>query len=180
MASKSKSKPLNGKTPNIHHTGVDAQTVLDRALKSMKSDIIQSLLDGNNAVQPSASEADLVLCNHLVFFSGYIPDPDVYRIIDSIIRKSKRMRPKWDEIRRPADGATYGQMTIETAISGTTDRYRAQAKDDPDLWDFDDAEIHIEKQRGRDLSSSQKLELTGDILRHHDFDVIQRAIMTPF
>ena len=38
------------------------------------------------------------------------------------------MRDKWDEVHRPADGATYGQMTIETAIEGTTNRYQTRAE----------------------------------------------------
>jgi len=32
------------------------------------------------------------------------------------------MRPKWDE-RHRADGATYGQMTIEVALAGRTEFY---------------------------------------------------------
>jgi P4 family phage/plasmid primase-like protien len=177
MPEKKNPMPLNGKTPKVQHTGVDAQTVLDRALKSKESNTIQLLLDGDNAGLSYYSDGDLVLCKQLVFFFGTGSDADCYNIVDYIIQNSKRMRPKWDTVHRPADGATYGQMTIETAISGTTDRYTAHAKDDLDLWDFDDAEIHIEKQRGRDLSSSQKLELTGDILRHHDFDPLQRDII---
>jgi len=128
LSSKTKPAPLNGKMPGVNQTGVDAQMVLGRAQRSKKNKTIQLLLDGDNAGQPSDSEADLVLCNYLVFFCGYIPDTDIFKIVDSIIQNSKRMRPKWGKVHRPADGATYGQMTIETAIAGTTKRYQIPAK----------------------------------------------------
>ena len=38
------------------------------------------------------------------------------------------MRPKWDKVHRPADGFTYGQMTIETAIAGSPTRYQTHAE----------------------------------------------------
>jgi putative DNA primase/helicase len=131
-AKKKKSAPLNGKRFSSHADNQKiqevAKTVLDRALKSKNGEIIRTLLNGENAGQSSDSEADLVLCNHLVFFCGQIPDTDVCHVVDSIIRNSKRMRPKWDKIHRPADAATYGQMTIETAMTGTTNRYMTHAE----------------------------------------------------
>jgi P4 family phage/plasmid primase-like protien len=54
---------------------------------------------------------------------------------------------------------------------------QAQPKDESDLWDFDDAEVHIEKQRGRDLTSSQRLELIQDILVNSAFDDLQMSII---
>jgi putative DNA primase/helicase len=131
-AKKKKSAPLNGKRFSSHADDQKiqdlAKTVLDRALKSKNREIIRALLNGENAGQSSDSEGDLVLCNHLVFFCGQIPDADVYHVVDFIIRNSNRMRPKWDKIHRPADGATYGQMTIETAMTGTTNRYKTHAE----------------------------------------------------
>ena len=57
------------------------------------------------------SAADLALCNHLAFWTG----GDAARM-DRLFRGSGLMRPKWDEV-HGADGSTYGQMTIHTAIS---------------------------------------------------------------
>jgi len=167
--SSKKQEPLNGKTYTGDGAGVDAQTVVDRALRSRNAEKIRLLLSGDNAGLPSDSDGDLSLCNPLVFFCGYISDADVLRIVDEIIRNSKRMRDKWDTVHRPADGATYGQMTIEKAIEGTAERYGSINGDDPpqNLWSFEDAEIHVQKQKGRDLSSSQKVELTRDILDHN-------------
>jgi hypothetical protein len=61
------------------------------------------------------SRADLALCGMLAFWTG----PDAARI-DWLFRRSGLMRPKWDE-RRGA--ATYGQRTVEKALSGKTEFY---------------------------------------------------------
>jgi P4 family phage/plasmid primase-like protien len=187
LVSKPKAAPSNRK----RFTHVDdqkiqglAQTVLDRALRSQKCLKIKALLEGKTAGLPSDSEGDISLCNYLVFFCGNMVEEDVYRIVDEIFRNSKRMRPKWDKIHRPADGATYGQMTIEQAIKGTQDRYQtidkldvaAQDEETP-LWSFEDAEIHIEKQKGRSLSNSQKIVLSQDVLEHSDFGPIEEALI---
>jgi putative DNA primase/helicase len=64
---------------------------------------------------PSQSEADLGLCSMLAFWCG--PDPER---IDRLFRQSGLMRDKWD--RRQA-GSTYGRLTIEKALSQTTEYY---------------------------------------------------------
>jgi putative DNA primase/helicase len=118
-------KPLNGENSSGN---LDPQTVLNRALKSQKGPKIKAFLDGKNCGLPSDSEGDLSLFNYLVFFCGQISDEEVYQIVDSIYRKSKRYRPKWDEVHRPADGATYGRMTLEKAIKDTTKRFNPKVK----------------------------------------------------
>lgn len=64
-----------------------------------------------------ASAGDLALCGALAFWTG----GDTTRI-NTLFRQSGRMRPKWDE-RHRHDGATYGQMTVETACTGRTEYY---------------------------------------------------------
>lgn len=59
---------------------------------------------------PSQSEADLALANHLVRFTG----GDLEEA-DRLFRASGLYRPKWDE---PRGGATYGQRTLEKALTG--------------------------------------------------------------
>lgn len=63
------------------------------------------------------SAADLALCNHLAFYTGN----DSQRI-DRLFRQSGLMRDKWDK-EHSSSGATYGMMTIEKAISDTTEAY---------------------------------------------------------
>jgi hypothetical protein len=113
--------------PQEQVQGVDASVVMNRLRRTKTWPRIKSLLEGDDSVLPgpdqSASAGDLSVCSSLAYACGDIPDAQARHIIDEIIRNSARMRGKWDRIHRPADGATYGQMTIDAAISGTTDRW---------------------------------------------------------
>ncbi|MFZ5449966.1 MAG: hypothetical protein ACOZFS_15145 [Thermodesulfobacteriota bacterium] len=71
----------------------------------------------------SASEADLALCLILAFWTGKSPG-----WMDRLFRKSKLMRPKWDEYRGEL---TYGQKTIEKAIAETTEVWKGAKKKRP-------------------------------------------------
>lgn len=55
------------------------------------------------------SDGDAALCAYLIYWTNH----DTARV-DKLFRQSNRMRPKWDQKHR-RDGATYGQMTIESA-----------------------------------------------------------------
>lgn len=174
-AKKKKSAPLNGKRFSSHLDDQKiqdlAKTILEKTAKR-KSEI-RAFLNGENPGQPSDSEGDLTTLNKLLPQCRDIPIEHVHHVLDYIIRNSGRMRPKWDKVHRPADGATYGQMTIETAMADFT----SGNQDHDPLWIFDDAEIHIQKQVGRDLSSGQKVELNRDVLNHNDFDPLQLNIV---
>jgi hypothetical protein len=65
---------------------------------------------------PDASAADQALCNMLAFYTR-----DRLQI-DRLFRLSGLVRPKWDE-RHAADGRTYGEMTVDQALSFVTERY---------------------------------------------------------
>lgn len=88
------------------------RTTIKEAPKKTKSDATFDLLwrgKWKDAGYPSPSEADLALCN---IFARMDPNK-----VDTLFRGSGLMRPKWDE----KHGAqTYGQMTIEKAITGIT------------------------------------------------------------
>jgi hypothetical protein len=73
------------------------------------------LLEGRwNSHFNSPSEADSSLCWTLAYYTKDAAQ------IDRIFRRSRLMRPKWDE----HHGAqTYGQMTIAKALAGVTRRY---------------------------------------------------------
>ena len=90
--------------------------VAERILDSTHADEINALYDGDiSAYGDDHSAADLALCNHLAFFSEKNP-----QIMDCIFRRSKLMRPKWDEMH---GSKTYGQMTIEKAIADIKEVY---------------------------------------------------------
>jgi len=78
------------------------------------------LYRGSTAGYPSQSEADMALCSLLAFWTG----GDAPQM-DRLFRDSGLMREKWDEVHF-ADGATYGERTIERAIAGTDDFYTGE------------------------------------------------------
>ena len=84
---------------------------------------IKKLWQGDWSDYPSQSEADIKLCSDLAWWCDY-EDPSR---VDRLFRHSQLYREKWDDSRR-SDGATYGQMTLETAFAGKKagDGYKAQ------------------------------------------------------
>ena len=66
---------------------------------------------------PDHSAADQALTNALAYWANY----DAVTV-DRLFRRSKLMRPKWDDIHDTANNRTYGQMTIDKALAGKAPR----------------------------------------------------------
>jgi primase-polymerase (primpol)-like protein len=64
----------------------------------------------------------MALCSMLAFWTG----GDAAQM-DRLFRDSGLIRKKWDE-RHFADGSTYGEKTIERAITGTSEFYQPSAE----------------------------------------------------
>lgn len=90
--------------------------IIEKIRQSRQCHKFEALMHGNTTGYGSESEADIALCAVIAFWTQDI------NTIDTIFRQSELMRPKWDEKHR-ADGATYGQMTIEAAIANQTQTY---------------------------------------------------------
>lgn len=102
--------------------------IIDIALKAKNGERFLKLWSGDTSDYPSQSEADLALCSTLAFFSGGSPEQ-----MDRLFRRSGLYRDKWDE-RHGAD--TYGNLTIQKAISGMTDFYRPECQFSDPAADF--------------------------------------------
>lgn len=102
--------------------------IIDIALKAKNGERFRKLWSGDTSDYPSQSEADLALCSTLAFFSGGSPEQ-----MDRLFRRSGLYRDKWDE-RHGAD--TYGNLTIQKAISGMTDFYRPERQFSDPAEDF--------------------------------------------
>ncbi len=83
-----------------------------------------------SAYDDDQSRADLALCSHLAFYTGWDPSR-----MDQLFRSSALMRDKWER-------ADYRERTIRRAISATPERYRGRASRTQrvaipaaDLWD---------------------------------------------
>lgn len=87
--------------------------IVGRVAQLDQSGKFEKLLDGDTSDYPSTSEADLAFCSFLT------KETNSTQTIDSIFRKSKLMRKKWDI----AHGdKTYGATTIQKALNKPMDK----------------------------------------------------------
>lgn len=101
--------------------------IIDKARNCKTGSLFQLLYSGNwQGLYSSQSEADLALCNQLAFWTQRNAAQ-----MDRIFRTSGLMRPKWDEKRNTY---TYGEKTIEKAISNCVEVYEPKiAQDDTSI-----------------------------------------------
>lgn len=103
------------------------ESVIEKASSAANGEKFKALWRGDISGYASHSEADLGLCCINAFWCG----KDALQM-DRLFRQSGLYRDKWD---RAQSGSTYGWITIEKAIAGTTAVYcpigkMADAKDD--------------------------------------------------
>jgi hypothetical protein len=96
-------------------TRLSDNELIDKARKASNGTKFSCLFDGDRSGYASWSEADLALCSLLAFWTNCHASR-----MDTLFRQSGLMRPKWDE---KHGASTYGQRTIDKAISGTTETY---------------------------------------------------------
>jgi putative DNA primase/helicase len=97
--------------------GLEDEELLERARSADNGGQFDALWRGRTSGYDSHSEADMALCLHLAFWTGGDPSR-----VDALFRRSGLMREKWDEIHY-ADGATYGERTIERALEMVDEVY---------------------------------------------------------
>jgi primase-polymerase (primpol)-like protein len=97
-------------------------------------------LSGNDG---DHSAADLALCNSLAYWTN-----GDRGAIDRLYRESALYRAKWDAPHR-ADGATYGQMTIEKALDGLQGGYQPRKVDAASALDVRTLEARLEAMEAR-------------------------------
>lgn len=90
------------------------QDVMSIALKAKNGGNFATLYGGDASGYSSQSEADLALCNMLAFYTK-----DAIQI-ERLMRGSGLMREKWDR-------DDYVQRTIEKALEGVTEHYKARS-----------------------------------------------------
>ena len=106
---------------------LDTATLIDKAKAAKNGDKFERLWNGYwTDIYGSQSEADIALVNSLVFWTGG-DGPKV----DQLFRQSGLFREKWDE-RHYSDGRTYGQATIDLALSTVVEHYAPGNGHQPD------------------------------------------------
>ena len=96
--------------------------LLEKAKNAENGEKFRQLWNGNTSGYSSHSEADLALCGLLAFWTGGDRSK-----IDDLFRDSDLYRDKWDEDRGTD---TYGERTIDKALSGTTEYYEPPSEED--------------------------------------------------
>ena len=90
------------------------EQVLEKARAAQNAEDFTALWEGRWQEKfASQSEADLALCCALAFWTGRDREQ-----MDRLFRQSALFREKWDKVHH-ADGATYGEETLEQAIART-------------------------------------------------------------
>ena len=105
------------------------ESVIQKAMSSKQGKRFNKLWNGDTSDYPSHSESDLALISILAFYCNGNKEQ-----IDRLYRRSNLFRAKWDEFR---GNKTYGEITIDTALSGIKDFYSPIIQTNP-IVDFDD------------------------------------------
>ena len=107
----------------IQEVSLADNEIIDKARNCKTGMAFQLLYDGNwQGTYASQSEADLSLCSILAFWTQRDRGQ-----IDRIFRSSGLYRAKWD---KKHGSMTYGNMTIEKAVSGCNEVYEPNKYDD--------------------------------------------------
>ena len=107
----------------VQKLDLDDNEIVDKARNCRTGSLFQLLYSGNwQGVYNSQSEADLALCNHLAFWT----QKDAAQM-DRIFRSSGLYRDKWDSKRGTY---TYGETTIQKAISSCVEVYEPKYESD--------------------------------------------------
>ena len=94
------------------------EQVLEKARTAQNAEDFTALWEGRWQDKfASQSEADLALCCALAFWTSRDREQ-----MDRLFRQSALFREKWDKVHH-ADGATYGEETLEQAIARTENVY---------------------------------------------------------
>jgi putative DNA primase/helicase len=96
--------------------------LIEKAKNAENGEKFRQLWNGSTSGYSSHSEADLALCGLLAFWTGGDRSK-----IDDLFRESGLYRDKWDEDR---GDDTYGERTIDKALSGTTEYYEPPSGND--------------------------------------------------
>lgn len=105
------------------------ESVIQKAMSSKQGEKFNKLWNGDTSDYPSHSESNLALISILAFYCNGNKEQ-----IDRLYRRSNLFRTKWDEFR---GNKTYGEITIDTALSGIKEFYSPIVKTNP-TEDFND------------------------------------------
>jgi primase-polymerase (primpol)-like protein len=165
--SEDQSKSIDSTDLKVDNANIDLddEALLEKAQRASNGPKFKRLWGGNTGGYESNSEADMALCCLLAFWSG-----GNQRQMDRLFRQSGLLREKWDEVHF-ADGSTYGEKTIERAISNTSEFYdpdrgnrskQSQITNDPSGEADTDTGVVVEESTRSQAYLSEKNRLLAE------------------
>lgn len=128
---------------------IDDSDLFNIMFNSKQGQAIQRLFNGDTSEHNSDhSSADQALCNHLAFYTA----KNAVRM-DNLFRQSGLYRDKWDK-KHSVNGQTYGEITIQKAISDTNNTYSLSKK--------------AKKFNNEQTNKQEKKEIKQDIADYFD------------
>lgn len=124
--------------------------VLAKAMASKQGEKFRKLWNGDISDYPSNSEADLGFISILAFYCNGNREQ-----VDRLYRQSALARSKWDEVH---GNKTYGDMTIDAALSGMTTFY-SPIVSAPVSEDFDDEMARLVSLHPEDIFKDTTLSI---------------------
>lgn len=146
--------------------------IIEKARASKNGADFSRLYNGDtSAYNNDKSRADLALCNILAYWCRKDPQQ-----IDRIFRSSNLMRDKWD---RKTGNSTYGQITIQEAISHCNAVYDPEYRKTKAVDDFRNSLApHNTKIRGLSevtgADTNSKFENKAPALPEFDYETVKK------
>jgi hypothetical protein len=157
------------------------EELLEKARSAGNGDNFNLLWEGKwQDLYNSQSEADMALCCNLAFWSAKNREQ-----MDRLFRQSALLRPKWDE-RHHANGATYGEETLDRAIEATESVYSPDS--DASIFQFADRYFRAKGDKIYPITnfiikpvemlvSDDEAQLTADLVTVND-EAYRQTFMT--
>lgn len=141
--------------------------IIEKARGANNGVLFSALWNGDtSSYNGDESRADLALCNLLAFWSSGNADT-----IDRLFRQSGLMRSKWDELR---GGRTYGQITVERAVSDCTETYNPNLRKATAMQDFRES-INACNTAAENIENIQIKPFTYDDMKKYKPNDIETA-----
>lgn len=146
---------------------LELDQIINKIKNSKQAETFEDLWNNEDGDNPSSG--DQSLANILIWWTNHDTNK-----ADQLFRKSKRMRPKWDEV-HSSDGQTYGQLTLQnadqTVNGGYTPKRQHIDTDNIEVKNMDNLIKKLQAERQNwDLNHTDD---KGNVAQIHDTDIIE-------
>lgn len=153
--------PKQTAAPQNNPVNTSLEELLNKARKAKNGAEFSRLYDSGD-FGADQSSADIKLCGMLSFWLG-----KDFQLIDQAFRSSALFRDKWD-VKHHADGTTYGQQTINTAIDNCSKTYTKKQTNEAVKSNSETPEERAQ-QHAKQLAYIQDMELVEKLSKKYAY-----------